>query len=103
MHAMLPGSEDGTSTVRRRLQESQEEIPEACIELVTRYQNAEAEADAQTMAFDMQKEVFEGINDDLRVQQEAAQQKQLDQQRNQIFNDAKADVKMFSQTKSKFE
>jgi len=55
------------------------------------------------MAFDMQKEVFEAINEDLRLQQESALQKQLDQQRNQIFNDAKADVELFNSTKTELE
>jgi len=55
------------------------------------------------MVFDMQKEVFEAINEDLRLQQESALQKQLDQQRNQIFNDAKADVELFNSTKAELE
>lgn len=100
MHAELPGS---TTDIRRRLQEGPGEIPEACIEIITAYQNAQAEEEAQTMAFDMQKEVFEAINEDLRLQQESALQKQLDQQRNQIFNDAKADVELFNSTKAELE
>jgi hypothetical protein len=52
------------------------------------------------MAYALQKETFEAVNNDLRLQQEAARQKQLDQQRNQVFNDAKADVELFEGTKT---
>lgn len=46
---------------------------------------------------------FEAVNEDLRRQQEESRQKQLDQQRNQVFNGAKADVDLFASTKQELE
>jgi hypothetical protein len=49
--------------------------------------------------YNFAKSVFEGVNEELRLQQEAARNKQLEQQRNQVFNGAKADVELFDSVK----
>jgi chromosome segregation ATPase len=46
--------------------------------------------------YDYAKDTFEAVNEDLRRQEEAARQKQLLQQRNQVFNGAKSDVQLFA-------
>jgi uncharacterized small protein (DUF1192 family) len=50
------------------------------------------------MQFQISRETFDAINEDLKLQQEEARNRQLEQQRNQIFNGANDDVYLFEST-----